>query len=424
MTVQYYPKLDDNGNKLRDFAVAVLLPDAYSTSRQWPWFMAVHGIGERSQGKKENLENLVLGQLQPDGRRLWPFVKEDMKIAVDKYGIVMFVPTYENFFEPALVNMIYDFGRATFSLVDKFGLTGFSLGGGATVKDMTSTTGNAGRLAVAMPCAPTYNIVDASVVGKTQLPVHFFVNIYDSNGATNLATTKNQVTAINNTNPPIRVQYTAFDKAGHGGFDEAMTIAPPKAPNGQGVTDLSENFYEWYLDVLKNGPRPMRTGTPVPPLPTTTTTTTKAPTSAPVAEFNLVNGQVITTETFQADGSASKNVRTDWEGYAWGVRPILGSWGAKPEGGMYGGPLKKIIGLLPGTYEISLTVTSPSRQTDKKTVVITVKLDGPPTKKVISFDSVNDLITYADGTSEKGVATYAGGVWVLKTTSGQIIELP
>lgn len=424
MQVQYYPKLDDNGNKLREFAVAVLLPDAYNSTKQWPWVMAVHGIGERSQGKKENLENLVLGQKQPDGTRKWPFVKDDMKTAVDKYGILMFIPTYENFFEPDIVNRIYDFGKATFSLTDKFGLSGFSLGGGAVVKYMTSTTANAGRLAVAMPCAPTYNVVDASVVGKANLPAHFFVNIFDTNGATNLQTTKNQVTAINNTNPAIKVQYTAFDRPGHGGFDEAMTISPPAAPNGQGVTNISENYYEWYLGVLQSGPRQMKSGTPVPPPPTTSTTTTKAPSGAPVAEFNLINGQVVTTEIFQADASASKNVKTDWEGYGWGVKPISGSWGARPEGGMYGGPLKKIIGLLPGTYEISLTVMSPSRQTDKKTVNITVKLDGVPVKKVVSFDSASDMIIWSDGSSERGIATYAGGTWVLKTANGQIVELP
>src|SRR5687767_3592 len=116
MQVKYYPKLDDSGNKIREFAVAVLLPDAYTSSKEWPWMMAVHGIGERSQGKKENLENLVLGSLQPDGTRKWPFVTDEMKKAVEKYGLVMFIPTYENFFEPDIVNRNYDFGQVEFNL--------------------------------------------------------------------------------------------------------------------------------------------------------------------------------------------------------------------------------------------------------------------------------------------------------------------
>src|SRR5688572_497033 len=169
MQIKYYPKLADNGTKLREFAVAVLIPD--NPPSKMPWMMAVHGIGERSEGKKANLENLVLGVLQPNGTRLWAFVKDDMKTAVDKYGIGMFIPTYDNFFEPEIANRIYDFGMTEFHLEEQFFLTGFSLGGGAVVKYMTSNVINAGRLAFAAPCAPTYGVGDPTVVGKVNLPV-------------------------------------------------------------------------------------------------------------------------------------------------------------------------------------------------------------------------------------------------------------
>lgn len=406
MQVKYYPKVDDNWNKIREFATAVLLPDNYDASREYPWLMAVHGIGERGEGSKAQLENLVLGILQPDGKRLWAFATTDMKTAVDKYGIVMFIPTYPNSFEPSQVNLIYDFGKSEFNLVNEFFLTGFSLGGGAVVKYMTSSLANAQRLAFAAPCAPTTAIMDASVIGKANLPVQFFVNVNDSNGATNLNVTKTQVNAINATNPAIKVQFTAFNLTGHGGFSEAMTIAPPIAPGGQGITNLSENVYEAYLDILKNGPRPMKSGTTVPP-------TTQPPTTVkPVTSYT------IDATGIHLRGDQSIGYSTGLDG---GWRLISGPPGTNVYNVFPGGSTYiNADGKLPvaGTYvfEFALRGATPVRVT----VVYPPDVE---TKVVIGFSSVTDLITYSDSTSERGESTYANGKWILKNSAGQIVTL-
>lgn len=406
MQVKYYPELDDNGNRIRNFAFAALLRDNHNTSIESPWMMAVHGIGERSDGKKENLENLVLGSKQPDGTRKWPFVTDDMKRAVEDYGIIMFIPTYKNFFEPDIINRIYDFGQTEFNLVSKFALSGFSLGGGAVVKYMTSTLANAQRLALALPCAPTTAIGDATVVGKANLPVQFFVNVNDTNGATNLNVTKNQVNAMNATNPVIKVQFTAFNLTGHGGFTEAMTIAPPIAPGGQGVTNLSENIYEAYLDILKNGPRPMKAGVIVPP-------TTQPPTTVkPITSYT------IDATGIHLRGDQSTGYSTGLDG---GWRLISGPPGTNVYNVFPGGSTYiNADGKLPvaGIYvfEFSLRGASPVRVT----VVYPPDVE---TKVVIGFSSVTDTITYSNSTSEKGEATYANGKWTLKNSAGQIVTL-
>lgn len=396
MQVKYYPELDDNGNRIRSFAFAALLRDNHDTSVKSPWMMAVHGIGERSDGKKENLENLVLGSKQPDGTRKWAFVTEDMKRAVEDYGIIMFIPTYKNFFEPDVINRIYDFGLSEFNLVDKFALSGFSLGGGAVVRYMTSSLANAQRLALALPCAPTSGVGDPAVVGKANMPVQFFVNVNDTNGATNLGVTKSQVNIINATNPVIKVQFTAFNLTGHGGFTEAMTIAPPKAPGGQGVTDLSESVYEAYLDILKNGPRPMRSGTSVPP-------TTQPPPTGMVANAGI--DQTVNFPIAFLDGTKS----IGYKSAQWKVKQLPA--GVNPYHPVVesGGWITTRLNFpVEGTYVITLRTFSGSNYTGtmlEDDVVINYTTSGtPPTKlllqKVYIPKTGKYVYVYDDGSTE------------------------
>jgi len=423
MQVKYFPSKNNDWSQIpgQTVAVAVLLPDAYpgTTGKQWPWELLVHGIGERSGGILANLTNLVEGvDYNGDGIPDASFIKSFHKEVIDKYGIVLVVPTYEGFFDSNKVNWVYDFVRSKFSLVEKMAFGGFSYGGGAAVAYAKSSLANVKRMAVCFPCAPTNAGGVATYVGQANLPMHLFVNDEDDNAPTNIDVTKAIVTEFNKINPGIKVQYTAFRQKYHGGFDKATDIVVPTAPGGQGVINLSENVHEWYLDVLKNGPRPMKTATSVPPTPAPEPTPVD-----PIAEFNLTEGMVITTPTFQADGSASKNVKTDWEGYLWGVKPVQGgSWSARPEVGAYGGPLKKLIDLKDGKYEMSLQVMSPDRKTNTKKVTVTVKL-GATVKTPVSFDSATDELTYSDGSTEKATATFADGNWTVKNQAGQTINL-
>jgi dienelactone hydrolase len=402
--VDYYPKRDSTWKVVRTVGFAVLLPDNYNTSKKWPFKIAIHGIGERSAGTMDNLKNLVLGfDYNNDGFREGSgLVTEDMRKAVNIYGVVLVVPTYESteFFEPALINYVYDFIQANYSVVPKMLLTGFSYGGGATIKYITSTLANAARVAYAIPCAPTRNIVDASVLKSEGVPVHIFVNDNDNNSSTNLSVTKGIVSTLNIGNLVI---YTAFRKDGHGGNVEAWSLTPPKAPGGQGFIDAAENVYQVYLDILANGPRQMKSGSAVivqPPPPTTITT--KA-----IVSFTLT-GNIV-----RLDGSKSTGYTTGLDG-VWELASApagLYSWDVFLKGSSYivaDATLTK-----PGAYSFRFKLKG---DPEVKTVDINFG------KTFVAFDSATDLITYSDGTTQRGAAYYSNGKWVVKTDAGVIIQ--
>lgn len=344
MKVEYYPQVDSAYKELRKFACAVLLPDSYNKARseKYLWFLCVHGIGERSGGQLENLENLVLGFKQPDGSRAYAFVNDDMKRAVDLYGIVLAIPTYNDFFEPAKVNLIYDFILPAYNVTTRFDIDGFSYGAGAAVKYASSSVVNAKRLITCKPAAPTNNSVNWQFAVDQKLPIHLFVNDQDTNGPTNLSVTKSIVATINSLNPVIPAIYTAFRQSGHGGYNPMMGIASPTAPGGQGVIDVTENIYEHAIDVFKNGPRPMKTGSTVPP-----------PGNLPIAKLTAtVSGNL---GTF--DASSSTGVRPGWDAYKFNFAPVTGGWGFEKKSPYSATPVQTIGSLSAGTYNITLTVT-------------------------------------------------------------------
>jgi dienelactone hydrolase len=395
MTTRYFPARDNNNVQIRSFAIAVLLPDSWTKDKKWPWMMSVHGMGERSDGLEAHLKNLVEGiDFDKNGTVDWVFAMESMKKAVDQYGIVIVVPTYQGFFEPEKINTIYDFVVPEFSLVDKFVYEGFSLGGGAGLKYAFT---NPNRLAYCVPVAPTRDFTVSATIAQAKLPVHIFVNDQDDNAHTNLSVTKAIVSDINKTNPPIPVIFTAFRQSGHGGHGEAVGINPPKAPSGQGFTEAAENIYQVYLDILKNGPRQMKAGVVVQP----------APIPAPIP-----TGVVLKTR-YELTGSLLKLIGRESTGYKDGLEGtwqfVSGPAGATkqlvfPTGSSYIDAQAKLP--MPGTYVFTFTLKGES-------VNVTVEYAGEKTVRAFNIDTV----AFSDGTTEKGTASFANGKWTIKTAS-------
>lgn len=407
--VEYYPKRELNWNQIRQEGFSTLAAENIPAGQKLKLVIAIHGAGERSGGTIKNLENLVLGfDNNGDGIRETFFVTDDMKKAVNQYGLLLIIPTYEDktFFEPAQINYLYNWAQANYSLHPKMLLTGFSYGGGAVVKYITSNIENANRVAYAIPCAATNHLVTASIPGLAGVAVHAFSN--DDDPTVDEVNTTNIVNSINASNPALKAIKTFFRKRDHGSDKEAWSLTPPKAPGGQGFIDAAENIYQVFDDIIATGvPRQMKSGAVIPSI-------------SLVANFNLSNEQVIDKNYFDLDASSSTGVRTDWQGYAWDVSPAEGgSWNARPEGGMYGGPVKKLIALTTGKYTIKLTVRDAAGKTASKTAIATVNLS--TAKFLISFDSDTDLITYSDGSTEKGFAVFAGGKWTVKNSAGQVI---
>jgi predicted esterase len=432
--VEYFPKRTNSWDTktLRQTAFLAASPDN-NAPKPWKLMVAVHGVGERGPGTTDNLKNLWLGfDYNNDGIREAPgFVTADMKKAINQYGIVLIIPTYETneFFEPSKINELYEWAQANFSLHPKMLLTGFSYGGGAVFKYISSSLSNAQRVAYAVPCAGVSSLVDASIPGKAGIPVHAFSN--DKDPTVNVSNTINQVNNINKSNPDLKAIYTVFRRDGHGSNDEAWSFTPPKAPGGQGFTDAAENIYQVFDDIIKTGkPRQMKSGTITQPLPTEPTPIPEpVPEPAGItAEFNLTDGQVINTEVFEMDASASTGAGNSWDSYRWDALPVKPSsnkqYGVGPDGA-YGGPKKKLLNIVDGNYSITLTVKSKDGKTASKTVTVTAKIGAsvPAPKTVVSFSSETDLITYSDGSTEKGSAVFSSGKWVLKNSAGQVINL-
>lgn len=394
MKIDYYPKHDANWQVINARGFLVITPDAYPGTKKWPWELAVHGVGERSAGTIDNLKNLVLG-FDYDGngtREGAAFVTDDMKKAVDQYGIVMVIPTYESneFFEPDMVNFVYDFMQKIYSVVDKMLLTGFSYGGGATIKYTSSSAANAARVAYAVPCAATNSLADATVLTKSLVPVHFFAN--DKDPTVDVSNTKSMVNVLSAAKPLM----TIFRRDGHGSNVEAWSLTPPKAPGGQGFTDAAENIYQVYLDILANGPRQMKSGTVIP-----TPTPTPMPTKTAVVSYTQAGNVVI------LDGSKSSGYTSGLEG-RWSLITApagVSSDNVFPKGSNYitaGAVLPK-----PGAYSFLFKLGD----TETKTVNITYG------KAPVKFDPLTGLLTYTDGSTEKVT------VVSVKTATGEVIQL-
>jgi hypothetical protein len=317
MKILYIPKRDSNDALIpgREVGFAVLTPDVPRS--KYIFEMAIHGVGERSNGRQEHLENLVLGQKQPDGSRKWPFVTDEMKKAIDEYGLIMAIPTYETntFFEPSQINYVYDYIKANYPIYDKMLLTGFSLGAGAVIKYITSAIANASRVGYAVLCAATNNILDKTIPGKVNLPVHAYSN--DNDPTVNVSNTRTIVTRLNEINPGLKALMTIFDKDGHGSNDEAWSRTPPKAPGGEGFTDAAENTYQVITDIIKNGPRQMKAGAVIPPTPEEPPATTLTAVAGVLINgiIEVVDELIIVNDTINFDGTKS----TGYESASWTI---------------------------------------------------------------------------------------------------------
>lgn len=414
MKIIYKPKRDNNYNLIpgSDVGIAILLPDGYPATKKWPWMLSVHGIGERSGGTEESLRNLVIGvDYNKDGKVDSVYVTPGQREAVDKYGIIIVVPTYESnsFFDPAKTHWVYNYMQQNYAVMPKYWYDGFSYGGGAALAALTDPV-TAPNIIYATPCAPTNSLNKTGIplIGQYKIPVHVYVNDEDTNAPTNLSVTKEIIAAINATNPPIKAIFTAFDKVGHGSHEEATSITPPKAPGGQGVIDAAENEYQVFLDILANGPRQIKTGsivvTPSPTAPAPVLVTAKADYSIDGYKIHLI-GDKSTGFTQGYDGK--------WE-FVSGP-PGVTSQQVFPAGSTYinaDGVLPK-----PGDYKFRFTLKgAPSP------IEISVSY-GTVEKTLSSFNSTTDLITWSDGTTEKAEAIYNAGKWTIKTAAGKIITV-
>lgn len=265
-------------------------------------------------------------------------------------------------------------------------ITGLSAGGDVTLKGIT-TPSIAPIYTAAVPMSPassgfTQNI---SATANAGIRVWGFSGNSDGDFTNNLNAFAGKLNGV----APGTARVFIY-LGGHGGW--STYYDPAYKSNLWGG---SMNIYEFGLASARGG-----NWIPAPPPPTTVK-----------AMFNMNDGDTVRVATFEVDGSASQNVRPDWEGYLWGIKPVQGgSWGAQVAGGAYGGPKRNVINVTDGIYQFSLTVKGIDGTTNTRTINFVAKLGGgtdpqPPAKTIVNVATKTEgglivvTITWSDGTT-------------------------
>jgi hypothetical protein len=405
----YYPRISDAGVSWRQQGYAVIKPNNYDPSKTYPVWMLIHGMGELSEGKLANLRNVVLGfGYGPGGSRVYAVATDDFKAAVNQYQFLGVIVTYANEFNPTDINFVLDDVEKYWS-VDKSreAIIGFSLGGGAVVRYITSSLVNAQRIAFAVACAPVNWATTLKNVVDANLPFIGATNRTDPR--VDPSNVKNIVSGINALNPAYPAKLIVFPEDGHGSINQMLSLSDPTVP---------QPIYPYLNSITKDSPKQYPTSnttSPVPPVVIPPSTTLSA-------SFNVQDGATVTSSSLNLDASASSGVSPSYDGYIWGVQPITGAWSLVVQGGAYGGPLKTITGLKNGSYSIVLTVKDKAGNTAQKGITINVALDGATVVKVpASYDGVN--LVFTDGSKEPATLFWNGTKVTATTAAGVIYPI-
>jgi dienelactone hydrolase len=387
--IDYYEGVSDAQE-----AFAVRPPKGYPSLGKYKVLVIIHGVGERTAGPGtiENLKNVVLG-FDYDGAgplpRQYAIMTPESVANADRTGTILVIVTYPTEFNPNDFDYVLDQVELNYQ-VDRTRefILGFSLGGGAILRNITSSAVAARRLAGAFAAAPVNWAGNLQYVADSKLQL---VGVtYETDPRVPSSNIKNVIAKLNALNPEIPGVLTVYPGNAHGGLNELLA--------GREMWD--------YIEVATTENRlkyPIAGSVKPPPVVV-----------LPVPDFNIINEQVIKTTEFTFDASASKGATE----YYWAVNREEPPWiGHIMEGGTVGGPLKRITNLQPGKYSVQLTINKSYASTKR---YFTVKLDStvPPPKSLVYFDSDTDMITWSDGSTEKGKVVFSGAKWVLTDSKG------
>lgn len=380
MKLIYKPSYTDGYSKIagQDVAMLICLPDNYNGTTSWPWMQFTHGKGQLGPGTAAALKTVFEGTYQA--------IPEDWKTAVDKYGIIGVIVNYNDFFQPGSWDFVYNYMRANYNTVPLPMGQGFSWGGGSLQKDYCTDIAHADRLACAVPIAPTIELNSGwDNVGKANLPVWFHVN--EGDDVVGKSPAVNSAAAINKT-AVIKAELTIYKQNGHGGTNEALSLTPP--------VGYGENVYEWYLDILKNGPRAPKTGTvtqpPLPPPPATSTV-------KPIVSYT------ITGTIAHLIGSKSTGYKEGYDG-VWSLESAPTGITSKlvfPSGSSYIDATAQLP--VEGTYVFKFTL----KGADPVQMTVQRGTATPVEKKPASYSIALKLLTFDDGSTEAATAVITTG---------------
>jgi len=384
----YYPRVSDNGSIVyRQVGFFVIPPTNYNPTKQYPVKQIVHGVGERSEGKLEHLRNLTQGAVYTKGGpRLYPFVTPDLAKAINDSQFIAVIPTYGDQFQPSDINFVFDEVIKNYSVdQSRLELDGFSYGGGAVTRYVTSSLANAQRIALAVACAPVNWATNYSYVRDAELPVIVITATTDDK--VNPINGKNFADGINALNPKIKAKLIVLPYSGHAGLTEALEIYNKYIP---------QSIYSFLKQITNTSPTQY---------PTTATTTPPPIVQPPTGTLTAVAKEIGVTSSadIKLDGTTSKG----WTGASWGTISV-------PAGiNIYSKIITGGAGWITGTatlpkegaYTFVLN-TYTSTQSARDTIVVTYQkttVPVPVTPK--SYDSETRYLVLSDGSRIQATAT-------------------
>lgn len=388
--VYYFPRESDSKE-----GFGVRPPKNYTPDKKYPVVVLVHGIGERGQGDIPALQNVVDG-FDYDGAgplpRQYAIETTEFEAMIERFQFIGVTVNYPTDFRPNDITYVLDTIEAAFP-VDKSreAVIGFSWGGKAVLDYIVASLANAKRLAFAVAAAPVnsttnvQNVIDAGL--------QFIGTTCEEDPRVPPENVKRFVNSIATTNPkPVLIIYPGN---AHSGFLEVIN---------------QPWIFEYLLKTSRDNP--IQFVAPGATQPGTT----------PVGPVPIQMQAVV---AYSGVGPVYKLDATKSIGYryaAWRVVKV-------PDGVNLYNPMIKGAGYeraeftapKPGAYELEMILTDANgRQITEKFTIIYGTVPIPP-KTVEGFDSTTDLITYSDGSTEKGIAVLSAGKWVLKNSAGTMV---
>lgn len=383
--VDYYPRESDDKEA---FAVRY-------AGKVGPVLVLVHGIGERSQGTQEDLINVVEG-FDYDGptgplTRQYAIESTEIEAFAKKYGVTLVTVTYPTEWNPNDFNYVLNTVIANYRVdKDRLYIHGFSLGGGAVLRYVTSSVENASRVAGAGVAAPVNWATNIDNIMGAGLQM--VCTTYEKDNTVSPNNVKNFVANLNARGPKLLAYLKIYPGTAHGGFSEILG---------------TESYWQWMVENSRNK-RIAYTGETVAPA---------EPAKPSTLQAVIGYDQSGTQAKLNATGSIGNPVA--WK---WSIVSVPSGVNRYDPSLFPGGAGYKTSTLnLPkaGSYVIELEVTNSFGEKAATQATVTYPISTEPRKKVVaSFDSSSDLVTYEDQTTEKAIAVLTAGKWQIKTAAG------
>ncbi|WP_276483548.1 hypothetical protein [Paraflavitalea pollutisoli] len=356
-----------------------------------PVLLCVHGIGERGAGQVDNLINLIDG-FDYDGPgplpRQYAFENTTIEVLAAKYDFHLVTVNYPDSFQPNDFTYVLGQVSADFSVDQtRLYIAGFSLGGGAILKKVTASVTDAASLAGAIAAAPVNwatthkNVADArlQVIGTT-------CEIDDTVSPANV---KDFVAKVNAYKPEFPAYLIVYSGHAHSGFNEILA---------------EENTWQWMAansTTKRIAFTRSSTLTPTKPVDPPPSTTVKA-------DFNVKDTKT-SGSAFELDASASVGASE----YYWEVSRTTAPWYShKLQGGAGGGPKKLLSGLVPGEYQVTLTVNGKVK-TDTRKLIVEDGIAIEPETRRLTEATGSIVLKYSDGTTGTAKVSVVDGKLVV-----------